>query len=49
MRGDKVAAVSWVSRCGGVRDKRAGLLMKMLGRLEIKGWWSHIATHVPGV
>ena len=49
MRGDNVAAVSWVSRCGGARDKRAGLLMRMLGRLEIKGRWSHIAKHTPGV
>ena len=29
MRGDNVAAVSWVSQCGGARDKRAGLLMIM--------------------
>ena len=29
MRGDNVAAVSWVSQCGGAMDKRAGLLMIM--------------------
>ena len=47
MRGDNVTEVSWVSRCGGARDKRAGLLMRMLGRLEIKGRWRHIAKHIP--
>ena len=49
MRSDNVAAVSWVSRCGGARDKRAGLFLRMLGRLEIKGRWSHLAKHIPGV
>ena len=49
MRGDDVAAVSWVSRCGGARDKRAGLLMRMLGRLDKKSRWRHIAKHIPGV
>lgn len=50
MRGYNAAAVSWVSRCDGARDKRAGLSpMRMLGRLEIKRRWSHIAKHVPGV
>ena len=49
MRGGNVAAVSWVSPCGGERDKRAGLLMRMLGRLEIKGRWSHIAKHISDV
>ena len=49
MRGDNTAAVSWISRCGGARDKRACLLMRMLGRLEIKGGWNHTAKHFPGV
>ena len=49
MRGDNTAAVSWVNKCGGARDKRAGLLMRMLGRLEIKGGRSHAAKHIPGV
>ena len=49
MRGDNRAAVSWISRCGGARDKRACLLMRMLGRLEIKGGWNHTAKHIPGV
>ena len=48
MRGDNVAAVTWVNKCGGARDKRARLLMRMLGRLEIKGGWSHVAKHVTG-
>ena len=49
MRGDNVAAVTWVNRCGGATDKRACLLMRMLGRLEIDGGWSHDAKHMPGV
>ena len=36
MRGDNVSAVSWVNRCGGSRDRRAGILMRMLGRMEIE-------------
>ena len=49
MRGYNVAAVTWVNRCGGAMDKRVCLLMSMLGRLEIKGGWSHDAKHIPGV
>ena len=49
MRGDNVAAVTWVHRCGEARDKRACLLMRILGRLEIKRDWSHDAKHIPGV
>ena len=46
MRGDNTAAVSWISRCGGARDKRACLLMRMLGCLEIKGGLElHCKTH----
>ena len=48
MRGDNVAAVTWVNRCGGARDKRACLLMKMLGRLEIKGGWPRRKSHPRG-
>ncbi|CAB1101914.1 unnamed protein product [Ectocarpus sp. CCAP 1310/34] len=36
MRGDNVSAVSWVNRCGGSSDRRAGLLMRLLGRMEIE-------------
>ena len=39
MRGDN-AAVTWINRCDGARDKRACLLMRMLGRLERMGGWS---------
>ena len=35
MREDDFAAVTWTNRCGGARDKRAGLMMRMLDRLEI--------------
>ena len=47
MHGDNVAAVTWVNRGGGARDKIACLLMTMLGRLEITGGWSHDAKHIP--
>ena len=49
MRGENVAAITWVNRCGWARDKRACLLMRMLGRLEIKGGWSHDAKHIQEV
>ena len=49
MRGDNVAAVTWSNRCGGAKDKRAGLMMRMLGRLEISGGWGYNAKHIPGV
>ena len=49
MRGDNFAAVTWANRCGGARDKRAGLMMRMLGRLEIQGGWGYDAKHIPGV
>lgn len=48
MRGDNFAAVTWSNRCGGARDKRAGLMMRMLGRLEILGGWRYEAKHIPG-
>ena len=34
---------------GGGGDKRACLLMRMLGRLEIKGGWNHTAKYISGV
>ena len=37
MRGDNMAAVSWTTRCGGASDKRACLLIRMLGCLELTG------------
>ena len=49
MRGDNFAAVTWANRCGGARDKRAGLMMRMLGRLEIQGGWRYDAKHISGV
>ena len=36
MRGDIMSAVSWVNRCGGSHDRRAGILMIMSGGMEIK-------------
>ena len=49
MRGDNFAAVTWANRCGRARDKRAGLMMRMLGRLEIQGGLTYDAKHIPGV
>ena len=49
MLGDNFAAVTWANRCGGARDKRAGPMMRMLGRLEIQGGWRYDAKHIPGV
>ena len=49
MRGDNVAAVRWLNRCGGLRRKRACSLMRMLGRFDIKGRWSHGAKRISGV
>ena len=48
MRGDNFAAVTWANQCGGARDKRADLMMRMLGRLEIQGGWRYDAKHIPG-
>ena len=33
-RGDNFAAGTLANRCGGARDKRAGLMMRMLGHHE---------------
>ena len=49
LRGDNVSAVSLLNRCGGARDKRAALAMRIMGRLEITSGWSHKAKHIPGV
>ena len=49
MRGDDMIVVTWVNTCGEARGKRACLLMRMFGRLEVKGRWSHVAKHVPAV
>ena len=37
MRDDSMAAVSWITRCGEAKNKRASLLMRMLERLELSG------------
>ena len=49
LRGDNVSAVSWVNECGGAKDRRAGILMRILGRMEIASGWCHIAKHIPGL
>ena len=49
MRGDNVSAVSWVNRCGGSRNRRAGIFIGMLGRMEIERGWRQVAKHIPWV
>ena len=49
MRGDTMAAVSWVSQSGGATDKRACLVVRRLRRLELEGRWNHDAKTIPGV
>ena len=49
LRGDNVSAVSWLNRCRGASDKRAALVMRNMGGLEITRGWSHKAKHIPGV
>ena len=49
LRGEDVSAVSWVNKYGGAKDRRAGLLMRLLGSMEITSGWCHIAKHIPGV
>lgn len=49
MGGDSVSAVSWVNRCGGSRGRRTGILMRLLGRMEIASDWCHVAKHIPWV
>ena len=34
MRGRNFAAVTWANRCDGARDKRTGLMIRILGRLS---------------
>lgn len=49
VHGDNMAAAMWVKTCGGARDRRVCLVMRILGRLEIKGCWRVMAKHEPGV
>ena len=44
-----MAAVSWITRCGGARDKRACLLMRINGRLELTGEWNPTTNYIPRV
>ena len=49
MRGDNIAVVKWVSRSGGATENKDGLLMRMLGRLELASGWNHNAKLIPSV
>ena len=46
---DNMAAVSSISRCGGGRDERACLVMRLLGRFEPRWRWNSTARHIPGM
>ena len=48
-RDDNRVAISWFTRCGGARDKRACLLMRMIGRLDLTEGWNHTAKYIAGV
>ena len=41
-----MSAVSCVNECVGAKDRRAGQLMKLLGRMEITSKWGHITKHI---
>ena len=43
MRSDNKPAIYCISPCGGTPDKRAWILMGMLGCLDIKRGWKHAA------
>ena len=49
MRGDIMAAVSWLSRSGGATEKRTCPQMSWLGRLKLAGGLDHNAKGIPGV
>ena len=49
LKGDNVAAVSWINQRGGSYTHRAPLTKRLLGRLEITSGWSHDTRHIPGV
>lgn len=49
MRGDNASVVSWVNRCGGSRDRRAGVLMRMMGRMQIETGRRPVAKHIRGI
>lgn len=49
LSGDNISTVTWVNKCGGSRDHRAYVLMRLLGRLEVVSGYSHLATHGAGV
>ena len=49
MRGDNMSAVHWVNGCRGGREPRAGILMRLLGYLEMHSGWCFRTKHVRGV
>ena len=49
LKGDDVAAVPWINRCGGSHNRRAALAIRLVARLEIPSGWSHDAKHIPEV
>ena len=49
MLGDNMAGVYWISKCRGGKELRSGILMRMLGCLEMQSGWYFRAKHVEGV
>ena len=49
LHGDNVSAVSCLNKRGGAKDRRAGLLLRLLDRMEITSGWCHIVKHIPGL
>lgn len=48
MRGDSSCAVTWVNKCGGMRNPRAAFAMRWLGVLEMNSGWCFESAHIPG-
>lgn len=42
-------AVSWVNRCGGSRDRRADLIVRMMGCIEVATGWCPLVKRIPGI
>jgi hypothetical protein len=48
LRADNQCAVAWVKKKGGVRRRREGGCMRMLGGLEIMGGWTYDTAYLEG-
>ena len=46
MRGDNMSSVHWLNKCRGAREPWSGVLMRMLGVLEMRNDWWFRAKHI---